>query len=264
MAKTQVAVDPRQLVGGVVLKGAHHVGRLSLFVFELLRGLVEWRVWLRPAVEQSVTIGYGSLFIVFITASFAGAVTSLQAGYQITPGVPLYFSAGVVVTTLISELGPVLTALILAGRIGARNAAELGTMRVTEQIDALESLGRSSVTHVLLPRIVAVALMVPVLSVFAVAVSIAAGWLATKGSMDMSTADFVYGAQYFFKPFYVWYSVIKAFFFGLAIGIVPCYMGFNTTHGAEGVGRSTTAAVVSTSVLVLLLNVILAQLLLEQ
>ena len=263
MAKTQVAVDPRQLVGGVVLKGAHHVGRLSLFVFELIRGLVDWRIWLRPAMAQSVTIGYGSLFIVFITATFAGAVTSLQAGYQITPGVPLYFAAGVVVTTLISELGPVMTALILAGRIGARNAAELGTMRVTEQIDALESLGRSTVTHVLLPRVVAVALMVPVLTVFAVGVSIVAGWIATKGSMDMSTADFVYGARYFFKPFYMWFAVIKGFFFGLAIGIVPCYMGFNTTHGAEGVGRSTTAAVVSSSVLVLLLNVILAKLLLE-
>ena len=257
-------MDPRRLVGGAVLNGAHHVGRLSLFVFELIRGLPEWRIWLRPAIEQAANIGYGSLFIVFITASFAGAVTSLQAGYQITPGVPLYFAAGVVVTTLISELGPVLTALILAGRIGARNAAELGTMRVTEQIDALESLGRSTVTHVLLPRIVAVVLMVPVLSVFAVGISIVAGWLATKASMDMSTADFVYGARYFFKPFYVWYAVIKAFFFGLTIGIVPCYMGFNTTHGAEGVGRSTTGAVVSASVLVLLLNVILAQLLLEQ
>ena len=263
MAKIEVALDPRRLVGGAVLNGAHHVGRLSLFVFELIRGLVEWRIWLRPAIEQAVTIGYGSLFIVFITASFAGAVTSLQAGYQITPGVPLYFAAGVVVTTLISELGPVLTALILAGRIGARNAAELGTMRVTEQIDALESLGRSTVTHVLLPRIVAVALMVPVLNVFAVGVSIFAGWIAAQGSMDMSTADFVYGARYFFKPFYVWYSLTKSFFFGLAIGIVPCYMGFNATHGAEGVGRATTGAVVSASVLVLLLNTILASVMLE-
>ena len=257
-------VDPRHVVGRWVIKAATQVGRISLFSFELVRGLGEWRVWWRPAMEQAHAIGYGSIFIVFITASFAGAVTSLQAGYQITAGVPLYFAAGVVVTTIISELGPVLTALILAGRVGARNAAELGTMRVTEQIDALESLGRSSVSHVLLPRVVAVTVMVPILSVFAVAIAVFAGWLATQGSMEMSTADFIYGARYFFKPFYMWYSLTKAFFFGLAIAIVPCYLGFNTTHGAEGVGRSTTSAVVSSSVLILFLNAILANVMLEQ
>lgn len=257
-------MDPRRTVGRAVLKSATHVGRLSLFVFELIRGLGEWRVWLRPSMEQAAAIGFGSLFIVFITASFAGAVTSLQAGYQITAGVPLYFAAGVVVTTIISELGPVLTALILAGRVGARNAAELGTMRVTEQIDALESLGRSSVSHVLLPRVIGVTLMLPILTIFAVAIGVAAGFVATKGPMEMSSADFVYGARYFFKPFYMWYSLTKSFFFGLAIAIVPCYMGFNASHGAEGVGRSTTAAVVSSSVLILFLNAILANVMLEQ
>ena len=260
----ELVMDPRRAVGRAVLKSATQVGRLSFFVFELVRGLGEWRVWLRPAMEQAASIGYGSLFIVFITASFAGTVTSLQAGYQITAGVPLYFAAGVVTTTIISELGPVLTALILAGRIGARNASELGSMRVTEQIDALESLGRSSVSHVLLPRIVAVTLMLPILTIFSVAIGVVAGYIAARGGMNMSTADFIYGARYFFKPFYVWYSLTKSFFFGLAIAIVPCYMGFNASHGAEGVGRATTAAVVSSSVLILFLNAILANVMLEQ
>jgi phospholipid/cholesterol/gamma-HCH transport system permease protein len=214
-------------------------------------------------VEQGVHVGYGSLFIVLLTAAFAGGVTSLQAGYQFTGGIPVYFAAGVIVESIVLELGPVLTGLILAGRIGARYAAELGTMRVTEQIDALESLGRSSVSHLIIPRVVAGTLMLPVLVVFADAVGIAAGWVAAKGSLGISNADFVYGARYFFRPFDLWYSMIKSFAFGLAITIVPCYMGFSTKQGAEGVGRSTTAAVVSASVLILFLDVALAKVLLQ-
>lgn len=260
----EMTVDPRRIVGRGVLIAATHVGSISLFTRELARGLGEWRQWFHPAVRQAQDIGYGSMFIVFITASFAGAVTILQAGYQLTAGVPIYFASGVVVSTIVLELGPVLTALILAGRVGARYAAELGTMRVTEQIDALESLGRSSVSHVLLPRVVAAVIMVPVLCIFADFIAIVAGWAASKGPMNMSNADFVYGARYFFKSFYVWYSLIKSFFFGLAIAIVPCYVGFNTSHGAEGVGRSTTGAVVSSSVLILFLNAVLAKVLLGQ
>jgi phospholipid/cholesterol/gamma-HCH transport system permease protein len=259
-----VTLDLRPFLGRGVLRATTHVGRLSFFVFELGRGLGEWRQWLHPSMRQAQNIGYGSLFIVFITASFAGAVTVLQAGYQLTAGVPIYFAAGIVVSTIILELGlgPVLTALILAGRVGARYAAELGTMRVTEQIDALESLGRSSVSHVLLPRVVAATLMVPVLCIFADFIAILAGWIASKGPMEMSNADFIYGARYFFKPFYMWYSLIKSFFFGLAIAIIPCYVGFNTSHGAEGVGRATTGAVVASSVLILFLNALLARMLL--
>ena len=259
----ELTMDPRRVLGRFAINSATHVARLSFFTIDLVRGLREWRQWLHPAMRQAQHIGYGSLFIVFITASFAGAVTILQAGYQLQAGVPIYFASGVVVSTIVLELGPVLTALILAGRVGARYAAELGTMRVTEQIDALESLGRSSVTHVLLPRVVAATLMVPVLCIFADFIAIVAGWAASKGSMEMSNADFVYGARYFFQPFYVWYSLIKSIFFGLAIAVVPCYVGFNTSHGAEGVGRSTTGAVVSSSVLILFLNALLARVLLQ-
>jgi phospholipid/cholesterol/gamma-HCH transport system permease protein len=168
------------------------------------------------------------------------------------------------VQSIILELGPVLTALILAGRIGARYAAELGTMRVTEQIDALESLGRSSVSHLILPRVIAGTIMLPVLVVVANSVGVGAGWIAAKSALGISNADFIYGARYFFKPFDLWYSMIKSLAFGLAITIIPCYMGFSTKQGAEGVGRATTAAVVSSSVLILFLDVALAKLLLQQ
>jgi phospholipid/cholesterol/gamma-HCH transport system permease protein len=257
-----VTYDARRLAGRVVLRAASHVGRLSYFALELARGLTEWRVWLPQAVHQARNVGYGSLFIVLLTAGFAGAVTSAQAGYQLTKGVPVYFAAGVIVQTIVTELGPVLTALVLAGRIGARYAAELGTMRVTEQIDALESLGRSSVSYLLLPRVLAGVFMMPVLTVLANATAIVVGWLTAISALDMTNYDFVYGAQYFYKVGDPWYSLIKAFFFGIAVSFVPCYVGFNTSQGAEGVGRSTTGAVVSASVLILLLDALLANLIL--
>jgi phospholipid/cholesterol/gamma-HCH transport system permease protein len=257
-----VTLDVRRLVGRYTLRATSHVGRVSYLVLELLRAVPEWKVWMPRAFDQAQAVGYGSLFIVGLTAGFAGAVTSLQTGYQFTANIPVYFAGGIIVESIILELGPVLTALILAGRIGARYAAELGTMRVTEQIDALESLGRSAVTHLVLPRVVAGTLMLPVLVVFADVVGITAGWFAAKGALEMTNADFVYGAQYFFKPFDLWYSMIKSFFFGLAITVVPCYMGFSAQQGAEGVGRSTTAAVVSASVLILFLDAALAKMLL--
>lgn len=240
-----------------------HVGRVSVFTLETLRAGKEWRTWVPIAFEQGMHVGYGSLFIVLLTAAFAGAVTALQAGYQFTAALPVYIVGGLVVQTVVLELGPVLTALLLAGRIGARYAAELGTMRVTEQIDALESLGRSPMSHLILPRVVAGTLMLPVLIILADAIGVFAGWWFTKtGVLQISTADFIYGARYFFRPWDVWYSMIKAVFFGLAISLIPCYVGFTTRQGAEGVGRATTTAVVSASVLILFLDAALAKILL--
>ncbi|MFQ5705101.1 MAG: MlaE family ABC transporter permease [Gemmatimonadales bacterium] len=255
--------DVRRWVGRASLRSVSHIGRISYLVWEIFVGMREWRIWLPRTFEQATHVGYGSLFIVFLTAGFAGGVTSLQAGYQFTASIPVYFAAGVITQSIILELGPVLTALILAGRIGARYAAELGTMRVTEQIDALESLGRSPVSHLIIPRVIAGTLMLPVLAVFAEAVGIGAGWIAAKSSLGISDADFIYGARYFFRPFDLWYSMIKSLAFGLAVTLIPCYMGFSTKQGAEGVGRSTTAAVVSASVLILFLDVALAKLLLQ-
>ena len=256
-------LDPRRLVGRYSLRAMTHVGRVSLFSLETLRAFREWRIWLPVAVEQGLHVGFGSLFIVLLTAGFAGAVTALQTGYQFTANLPVYIVGGLVVQTVILELGPVLTALLLAGRIGARYAAELGSMRVTEQIDALESLGRNPMSHLVLPRVIAGTLMLPVLIIFADLIGIIAGWWFTKtGVLQVSTADFIYGARYFFQSWDVWYSMIKAVFFGMAVSMVPCYVGFTTQQGAEGVGRATTTAVVSASVLILFLDAALAQVLL--
>jgi phospholipid/cholesterol/gamma-HCH transport system permease protein len=257
-----VAAFPR-FIGKLTISAATHTGRLTRMMGELLRGLTEVKIWFPRAMDEAWNIGVGSMFIVLLVSAFAGGVTALQAGYQFTGTIPVYFLAGVIVESIVLELGPVLTGLILAGRIGARYAAELGTMRVTEQIDALESLGRNPASHLLIPRVVAGFVMIPVLVIFANAIGIIAGWKAAQLVLPLTNQDFYYGARTFWRPFDAYYSLIKAFFFAGSITIISCYMGFTTQQGAEGVGKSTTGAVVTSSVLILLLDVLLAKILLS-
>src|SRR5213595_3665915 len=192
MAAVAGALDLVRYFGLWGRRPAQHVlgnaGRFTYLLVDLLRGLAEWRVYIPRTLEQATHIGYGSLFIVLLVAGFAGAVTSLQTGYQFTGTLPLYYAGAVISESMILELGPVLTALILAGRIGARYAAELGTMRVTEQIDALESLGRSPITHLLLPRIIAGILVIPALTMFANATGILVGYLTARGALLLPAA----------------------------------------------------------------------------
>jgi phospholipid/cholesterol/gamma-HCH transport system permease protein len=260
---TAIALRLPRFLGRLLLGGLAHVGRLSLLVAELFRGLAEWRIWVPRTFTESANIGAGSLFIVLLIAGFAGAVTAFQAGYQWQTSLPVYVLGTLIVSTIVLELGPVLIGLVLAGRIGARYAAELGTMRVTEQIDALESLGRSPASHLIIPRVLAALIMLPVLTIFADVMAVLAGWWSVKQVLPVTDEDFAYGAQYFWRPFDGYYSLIKAFFFGGAIGLISCYMGFNTQQGAEGVGKSTTTAVVASSVMILILNTLLAKILLN-
>ena len=257
-------LDIRQITGRWVLESAGQVGRLTYFVGDMIRGLAEVRIWWPRMMIEAWNIGAGSLFIVLLISAFAGAVTALQTGYQFTGSIPYYVVGTLVVSSIILELGPVLTALILAGRIGARYAAELGTMRVTEQIDALESLGRSPASHLVIPRVLAGLIMIPALTILANLSGILSGWVSVKAVLPVTDADFIYGAQYYWRPWDAWYSVIKAFFFAGSITIISCYMGFNTQQGAEGVGKSTTTAVVTSSVLILVLDTVLTRLLLNQ
>ena len=263
MTTTTAVLKPVHALGSSILHGLAAMGRVSLLMVEFVRGLAQWRIWVPRTVEESYNVGVGSLFIVVLVSSFAGAVTALQTGYQFTESIPLYVVGSLVVESVILELGPVLTALVLAGRIGARYAAELGTMRVTEQIDALESLGRSPASHLLVPRILACILMFPVLTVVADLVGVISGWFFARQVLPLTNSDFTYGARAFWRDFDAYYSVIKALFFGLSIAVISTYMGFTTKQGAEGVGKATTTAVVASSVLILLVDTLLAQILLH-
>jgi phospholipid/cholesterol/gamma-HCH transport system permease protein len=257
------ALGVPRVLGRLSLGLLAHLGRFGLMCLEIGRGLREWRIWIPRTIAESANVGVGSLFIVVLISAFVGAVTAFQSGYQWQTSLPLYVLGTLIVSNVVLELGPVLVGLILAGRIGARYAAELGTMRVTEQIDALESLGRSPASHLIIPRVLAGFLMVPILTIIADVIAILAGWYGVKQVLPVTDADFVYGAKSFYRAFDGYYSVIKAFCFGGAIGLISCYMGFNTQQGAEGVGRSTTLAVVASSAIILLLNALLAGVLLE-
>jgi len=246
-----------------VLGGLAHVGRMSLMIAEMARGTLEWRVWVPRTFTEAANIGLGSLPIILLVAGFAGAVTALQTGYQFTGNIPYYVAGSLIVESVVLELGPVLTGLILAGRIGARYAAELGTMRVTEQIDALETLGRSPASHLIIPRVVAGVVMIPILTIIANVTGIISGYLAVKQVLPVTDHDFTYGARIFWHPFDAWYSVIKGFAFAFCITIVSCYYGFSTEQGAEGVGKATTGAVVASCIMILLLDTVLAKLLLH-
>lgn len=204
-------------------------------------------------------MGIRSLPLVLIMATLGGAVTAQQAGAQFTGSVPLWVVGNVVAASVITELGPVLTGMVLVGRIGASIAAELASMRVTEQIDALYAIGRDPVTHLIVPRVVAGLVVVPPLVVLADAAGILAGWLVGLIVVpDLTTAQFVYGMRYYFYPFALFYSVIKAAAFGLAITFLASFIGLDARGGAEGVGHTTTAAVVATTLALMFLDVALA------
>jgi phospholipid/cholesterol/gamma-HCH transport system permease protein len=156
--------------------------------------------------------------------------------------------------TMLLELGPVLTGLALAGRVGANIAAEIGTMRVTEQVDALETLAYDPVAYLVIPRIIAGIVMFPIIVAFANVVGLIGGWITAINMLDLSTPEFVRGLRLFFDPLDVRYSLIKAASFGLAVTAIGCFFGFSTSGGAAAVGRSTTQAVVVSSMLILVLD----------
>jgi phospholipid/cholesterol/gamma-HCH transport system permease protein len=239
------------------------LGRYTLLLGQAGASLREVRVYRRNLLDEMVRIGIESIPIVALAAFFSGAVTTVQTSYQlVSPLIPRSVIGSIVAPSMILELGAVVTAFILAGRVGARIAAELGTMRVTEQIDALEAMGLNSVGYLIVPRVVAGVLMFPVLYVFACAVGIGGGIFLADLLGYLPAAEFIRGARMFFQPFDAWFGIIKSLTFGFLITSIACYKGYFTRGGAEGVGRSTTEAAVTSCVYVLMADLVLAAVLL--
>ncbi|HUF90171.1 MAG TPA: ABC transporter permease [Gemmatimonadota bacterium] len=247
-------LDSTAGVGRFATDAAGGFGRFGAFAARAGRSLSDTGTWLRLLVEQMTRIGVDSIPIGVFIAVFTGMVLALQASYTFTGAVPLYFVGALVQKTMIMELGPVLVGLALAGRIGANIAAELGTMRVTEQIDALETLAYNPYAYLVVPRIIAGTLMFPVVVAFADATGIIAGWITALNLLDMTSTEFIKGLRLFFEPFDVRFSLLKASSFGFAVTAIGCYYGFHTRGGAEGVGRATTSAVVISSMVILVLD----------
>ena len=234
------------------------IGSRTYFTREMFRAFREWRTWMPVTIDQARNIGVDSLPLVFTVSAFIGAVTAFQTFYQLFPGAQLSAVAWITRQSIVLELGPLLTALVLAGRVGARMTAEIGTMRVTEQIDALETLAYDPVAYLVVPRFVAAVLMLPLLTIVANATGIFAGYLISISATAVTHNDFVSGLHLTFDRFQVVYGLIKATLFGAAISLIGTYEGYIAEAGAEGVGRSTARTVVISSVIILLLDALTA------
>ncbi len=235
------------------------LGRYSLLMTQAFGSLHELNVYRKNLFDQMVKIGIESIPIVALAAAFSGAVTTVQTAYQLTsPLYPKSIIGAIVAPSMILELGAVVTGFILTGRVGARIAAELGTMRVTEQIDALEAMGLNSIGYLIIPRVLAGIFMFPVLYIAAVFVGVGGGILVADVGGWLAAGEFIDGAREFFNPFDPVFGVIKSLVFGFVITSISCYKGYYTGGGAEGVGRSTTQAAVTSCVYILLADLLLA------
>lgn len=230
------------------------IGAWGSLMAGVARGLTHVGIWGRHLLPQMARIGVDSIPIALFIACFTGIVLALQASYTFTGAIPLYFVGVLVGKTMMLELGPVLTGLALSGRVGANIAAELGSMRVTEQLDALETLAYPPVSYLVVPRVLAGMIMVPVVTALAIATGIVFGWITSLVMLDMSTPVFMRGLTLFFLPFDVQFAMIKAVSFGLVITSLGCFYGFRVVGGAEGVGHGTTRAVVVSSMAILFLD----------
>ncbi len=242
------------MIGTWALRLAGSIGRWGGLSWETLKATVRPTVWPRLLGEQLAKVGAESVPIALFIAGFTGVVLALQASYTFTGAVPLYFVGALVGKTMIIELGPVLTGLALSGRVGANIAAELGTMRVTEQIDALETMAYDPVDYLVVPRVLAGTVMFPVVMVLATAAGILAGWITSLYLLDLTTPQFVKGLRLFFETFDIQFAIIKGLSFGFAITSIGCFFGFTTVGGAEGVGKAATRAVVVSSMVILVLD----------
>lgn len=239
------------------------LGRYLLFITSMFVRPEKWRVFFQRTVHEMNNIGVGSLPIVAIISIFVGAVTTVQTAYQlVSPLIPMRIIGTIVSDSSLLELAPTITCLVLAGKVGANIASEVGNMRVTEQIDAYEVMGINSSGFLGLPKIIAGLIMIPCLIVIANFLLISGGILAAKLTGLMSPTEFVQGARETFKMFTLTVSMVKAFVFAFIITSVSTYEGYYTNGGALEVGEAGTRAVTRSCVLILFFDFIIAKLML--
>lgn len=240
-----------QMVGQLSISVSYTAGGLSLLLKDILSTLFKTKLKWDLTVQQMYKIGVTSLPLVALTALFTGMVLALQSAYQMRLFAAEQFVADLVALSITRELGPVLTAMVVAGRVGAAMAAELGTMKVTEQIDAMKVLAVDPIRYLAVPRFVAAFFMLFFLTIFADTIGMLGGYLISVFKLGMSSHMYVLRSITVLIVKDVATGLIKAFFFGGIIAVVGCYFGFRATGGAEGVGRATTLAVVTALIVII-------------
>jgi len=249
---------PRRLTSSI-----ESVGSYGTFVLKAFTSLRDSPSFKQSLLEQMVRIGVESLPVVILASAFAGVVTTIQPADQLQCVILSEDAVGAVVgPTIMLELAALIPGLVLASRIGASMAAEIGTMKVTEQIDALEAMGMNSISYLVLPRVLAGAAMFPSLYVASALVAIVSGGLAGEFLGYLPFETFIRGAQTYFLPFDAFYGMTKMLSFGFLITSIACWKGFGTVGGADGVGKSTTSAVVVSCVNILVADYVVAELML--
>jgi phospholipid/cholesterol/gamma-HCH transport system permease protein len=249
-----------QILGHVFLESLAGIGRVSQFTFWCVYYTVTPKYYWRQIGRQIVEIGYYSLPVVGLTAIFTGAVLALQSYTGFSRFNAESSIASVVVLSITRELGPVLAGLMVAGRIGASIAAEIGTMRVTEQIDALTTLSTNPYKYLISPRLLAGIITLPLLVLIADTIGVMGGYLVAVHKLGFNASSYLKNTFDFLEFQDVYSGLVKASVFGFIITLMGCYQGFNSGRGAQGVGRATTAAVVSASILILLCNYMITEL----
>lgn len=248
-------------IGRSVLGMLAEIGRLSLFTFDAVSGIVRPPIYWFHIVRQMMRIGYYSLPVVGLTAFFTGGALALQIylggnRYGAEAIVPQ-----IVVLGITRELGPVIAGLMVAGRVAAAIAAEIGTMRVTEQIDALTTLATNPVKYLVVPRLLAAVICMPILVAVADSIGVFGGYVVSTQSLDFTGGTYIKNTVDFMTRADVMSGLVKAAAFGFIIALMGCYHGFHSKGGAQGVGRATTNAVVSASILILAANYLLTSVL---
>jgi phospholipid/cholesterol/gamma-HCH transport system permease protein len=248
--------------GSATRESVQQVGAISRFFLHIVRVMPFSFARFHLIVEQMMVVGVRSLPVVLLTSVFIGAVSAWQAKYLFAGAIPLNYLGMAVGKAVLTELGPVFAALVITGRVGAKLAAELGTMRVTEQLDAMVCLSLDPYPYLLAPRTIACAIMVPVLTVFSAFFAIISAQLLAQIVMGLHPSAFYHGLKLFFKFQDVVICLVKSFTFGCIIALCGCYFGFLTKGGAIGVGEATKKAVVAAMVLILVANLIVVKMLL--
>lgn len=240
------------------------IGAYFIFLGSMFVRRETFSSYFKLTMNECISIGWNSIIIVAITSTFMGAVTTVQTAYNlVSPLIQNYVVAQVTREMVVLELAPTITAIVIAGKVGSSIASGLGTMRITEQIDALEVMGINSSSYLVLPKIVAAMIMYPLLVIIAGFLALYGGYIAGTLTSILTETEYVYGIRIDFNPYTVQFALIKSVVFAFLISSISAFQGFFTRGGALEVGQSSTSAVTKSCIAVLLADYVLAELLLN-
>lgn len=238
-------------------------GKYVILIFRIFSKPEKTKIYVKQTIREIENLGVNSIGIVIIISIFIGAVITLQTRYNLESSwIPLYLIGLTARDTILLEFSSTMVGLILAGKVGSNIASEIGHMRITEQIDAMEMMGVNSASYLILPKIIAAMVFNPFLTIISMLVGIIGGWLAAIITGAVPSADYIYGIQYWFEPFYITYALVKTVVYAFIITSVSAYYGYFVKGGALEVGRASTKGVVYSCILILMFDVILTQLML--